>query len=84
MVRIQYLPTTAVGCRSETCLVVLSILPNEKGMTNRPENVHGRQQIWRPRHLHPTPGPPPLEHPRAKMMDTWSLPAILTDFTFKT
>ena len=29
MVRIQYLPTTAVVCRSETCLVVVSILPNE-------------------------------------------------------
>ena len=29
MVRVRCLPTTAVDCRSETCLVVVSILPNE-------------------------------------------------------
>ena len=68
MVRIQYLPTTAVDCRSETCLVVVSILPNENEMTNRPEIVHGHQQIWRPHHLHPTPGrrTPPSGAPKGQ------------------
>ena len=82
MVRIQYLSTTAVDFRSETCLVVVSILPNKNRMTNRPEFAHDHQQILRPHHLHPTPGPAPLE---AKMMETWSLlVTILTDFTSKT
>ena len=81
MVRIQYLSTTAVDFRSETCLVVVSILPNKNRMTNRPEIAHDHQQILRPHHLHPTPGTAPLE---AKMMETWSLPTILTDFTSNT